>query len=375
MRWTIISSLVINWALPVVVSPYMPIDSIPDKAHGRKDGYSKPQIRYADVEVVSSLEEKRQTSELGSFSGPPSTTKSSNVLDTTPSEGRNIGGSVKATCVECFTTSKAIVTTTGIERNDSILGDFSYFWTNPTEILVDALNLNPKPDFQGVTGHFEIDITFAAAGSYTVPIFTSESWYRGKYKQILNCEDVLNDNASVGLIFDIDLVFTVTGPVDLITGFQVKFPDDSYIILNPLGGEFVKENLKGIKVSPIPAKFKSGAACVTVALRYKLKAVVSVEVFSRSFKFEAGAYIDAPQYKACITYQPDKPCKLNVTEGFYIDVGVYAEVVKAINFVTWEAGPTAVATLYSAPLRSTCFISSTSSTQQSLLLSSTSQRM
>ncbi|KAJ8061938.1 hypothetical protein OCU04_009723 [Sclerotinia nivalis] len=369
MRWIIISGLVISWALPVVASPYIPIDPIPDKAHGRKDGYSKAQIRYADVEVISSLEEKRQTSELGSFSLahrlPPNLLMFQISVKTTPGEGGNIGGSVKATCVECFTTGKAIVTTTGIEMDDSILGDLLHFLTNPTEIVVHALDLNLKLDLQNVTGYFEIDITFAATGSYTFPIFTSESPVRAE----------LNDKDSVGLIFDIDLVFTVTGPVDFITGFEVDFPDDSYIILNPLGGELVEENLKGIKVNPIPAKSKSGAACVTVALRYKLKAGVSLEVLKHSFRFEAGAYIDAPQYKACITYQPDKPCNLNFTEGFYIDVGVYAEVVEPINFVTWEAGPTAVATLSNAPLPSTCFTISTSSTQQSLLPSSKSQRI
>ncbi|TEY47387.1 hypothetical protein BOTCAL_0306g00070 [Botryotinia calthae] len=43
------------------------------------------------------------------------------------------------------------------------------------EIIVDALELNLRLGFQGVTGHFEIDISFAVAGTYAVLIFTSES--------------------------------------------------------------------------------------------------------------------------------------------------------------------------------------------------------
>lgn len=77
--------------------------------------------------------------------------------------------------MECFTTGNAIVTTTGVETDESILGDILHFLTNPTEIIVDALDLNLSLGFQGVTGHFEIDIAFAVAGTYTVPIFTSES--------------------------------------------------------------------------------------------------------------------------------------------------------------------------------------------------------
>ncbi|KAF7910387.1 uncharacterized protein EAE98_012074 [Botrytis deweyae] len=284
------------------------------------------------------------------------------AVKATPGEGGKVTGSIKAICVECFTTGNAIVTTTGVETDDSILGDFLHFLKTPTEIIVDALDLNLRLGFLGVTGHFEIDISFAVAGTYTVPIFTSES--------LLGIQ--LNDKDSIGLIFEIELVFTVTAPVDVITGFEAEFPDDTFIILNSLSGELVEENLKGIKAKSMPAKFKSGAGCFSVALRFKLKAGTSVEVFKFGFKFEAGAYIDAPLYKACITYQSDQPCTLNFTENFIIDVAVYAEAAKTIDFLTWAAGPILVSTLYVAPLPSTCFVSTTSLIQNGLASSTTS---
>ncbi|TGO45195.1 hypothetical protein BOTNAR_0690g00030 [Botryotinia narcissicola] len=214
-----------------------------------------------------------------------------------------------------------------------------------------------------VTGFIKATyIAFAVAGTYTVPIFTSES--------LLGIR--LYDKDSVGLIFEIELVFTVTAPVDFIAGFEVEFPDDIFIILNPLSGELVEENLEWIKAKFIPVKFKSGAGCFSVALRFKLKAGTSVEVFNFGFKFEAGAYIDAPLYKVCITYQPNQPCTLNFTKNFIIDVAVYDEVAKAIDFLTWAAGPIVVSTLYVAPLPSTCFNSTTSTTQNGLASSTTS---
>ncbi|TGO08155.1 hypothetical protein BTUL_0223g00110 [Botrytis tulipae] len=378
MKWAIVSSLVLSLALPVISSP-VPADNVPHKIYDRGDDYSKSQVRGANLEIVSSLEERRSALDLGSFPlaihlppnsvmfqvlniQAPADIKFLSAVKATPGEGGKVTGFIKATCVECFTTGNAIATTSGVETDDSILGDILHFLTNSTEIIVDALDLNLRLGFQGVTGHFEIDISFAVAGTYTVPIFTSES--------LLGIQ--LNDKDSIGLIFEIELVFTVTAPVDVIAGFEVEFPDDIFIILNPLSGELVEENLKGIKAKSIPAKFKSGAGCFSVALRFKLKAGTSVEVFNFGFKFEAGAYIDAPLYKACITYQPDQPCTLNFTENFIIDVAVYAEVAKAIDFLTWAAGPIVVSTLYVAPLPSTCFISTTSTTQNGLASSTTS---
>ncbi|KAF7945055.1 hypothetical protein EAE96_009837 [Botrytis aclada] len=365
MKWAIILTLVFSLAPPVIPSP-VPADTVPYKKYDRRDGYLDPQVRGPNLEIVSSLEERRSALDLASFPLaihlPPNSVMFQVAVKVTPGEGGKVAGFIKATCVECFTTGNAIVTTTGVETDDSILGDFLHFLTNPTEIIVDALDLNLRLGFQGVTGHFEIDIAFAVAGTYTVPIFTSES--------LLGIQ--LNDKDSIGLMFEIELVFTVSGPVDVITGFEVEFSDDTFIILNLLSGELVEENLKGIKAKAIPAKFKSGAGCFNVALRFKLKAGTSVEVFNFGFKFEAGAYIEAPLYKACITYQPDQPCTLNFTESFIIDVAVYAEVAKVIDIATWAAGPTVVSTLYVAPLPSTCLISTTSSTQNGLASSKTS---
>ncbi|KAI9651314.1 hypothetical protein NHQ30_001353 [Ciborinia camelliae] len=344
----------------------MPVNSIPYKAYDGGNAYSNHRISVADVKVSSSLEERDQTLNLGSFS-LDNHLEPNDVLFL-------IGGSVttgvvtksiKATCVNCFTTGEAIVTTAGLETDDSILGNILHFMKDPTGIVINALDLDLKLDFQGVTGHFEVDIAFSEAATYTFPIFTSETPVGGQ----------LNDKDEIGLIFQIDLVFTVSGQVDVITGFEVEFPDNSYIVLNPLKGELVEENLEGIKVSAIPVEFKSGTACVTVALRYKLKAGTSVEVFGFGFKFEAGAYINAPQYRACITDQPSKPCKLDFIENFYVDVGVYAQAIKEIDYATWAAGPSAVSTLYAGTLPSKCFISSTSSIQNSLLSSSTSYTM
>ncbi|KAF7914667.1 uncharacterized protein EAF01_001073 [Botrytis porri] len=209
---------------------------------------------------------------------------------------------------------------------------------NHRKIIVDALDLNLRLGFQWVNGTFRVIYCVCCSRNlYRSYIYIRESsWY------------------------------TVSGPLNVITGFEVEFPDD------PLSRELVEEILKGIKAKSLPTKFKSGAGCFNVALRLKLKAGTSVEVFYFGFKFEAAAYIDAPLYKACITCQPDQSCSLHLTEIFIIDVVVYAEAAKAIEFLTWVAGPTVVSTMFVAQLPSTCFIGTTSSTQYSLAPSMTS---
>ncbi|QSZ33162.1 hypothetical protein DSL72_002748 [Monilinia vaccinii-corymbosi] len=347
MEWKIFLTVFISWALPVISSPCMPVDPTPNKVEDAKYGYENPQIRSSDVNVVSALGERHSNLDLGTFS-LAKRLKPNDILFSFASKAPvgpdGAPTSNKAICLDCSTTGKAIITTSGLKTDESALKDSLKFSLNPTDVVVNALNLDLRLDFKGVTGHFELDVAFGEAESHSFPLFASEN--------PLGIQ--LNDKDEVGLIFEIELTFTVSGEVEIIAGFDVEFPDDAYIILNPLSGELVKENLKGIKINALPAKFKSGAACVAVGLRYKLKVGTGVKVLGIGFEFEAGAYIDAPQYRACITYQPTKPCKYEFKEGFDVVAAVYAQAVENLDFISWSAGPTASTTLYAGPLPSKC---------------------
>ncbi|KAM3065571.1 hypothetical protein ACMFMG_011548 [Clarireedia jacksonii] len=356
MRWSIVSSLFVAGALPVFSSPSGPV------IYGFGKELAVPKVRSADVDVFSSLQDRQvPTLHLGTI--PLAVTIPPNDLliqvDTSikgtpavlPDGTSKLSGTLKATCVKCYTTGRAVITTTGIETHSSLLDDVLGLTSHPQEFITNALDLDLEITFEDVSGHFEIDFQFAASGTYTFPLFEPSTPVGGH----------ISDTAEAGLLFSIDLIFTVSGQVDVISGFEVEFPSGSSLVFNPISGELVEENLKGIKVKAIPAKFKSGVACVTVALRYKLKASVSLELHAFGFKFEAGAYIDAPQYKACVTYQPALPCELEFKEDFFIAAAVYVEAVKEINFATWAAGPTAATTLASQSLPSACFVSSKTS--------------
>ena len=68
-----------------------------------------------------------------------------------------------------------MVTTTGVKTDESFLGELGSFFSDPLDTLENALDLDLEVDFTNLGGHFEFDFSIAAAGTYTIPIFKSES--------------------------------------------------------------------------------------------------------------------------------------------------------------------------------------------------------
>lgn len=85
--------------------------------------------------------------------------------------------SLTATCISCYTTGTATVSTDGVKQDDTILGDIQSFIasSDKTEIVTRALGLDLEVQLDNLGGHFEFDIDFAAAGTYTVPVFKSNT--------------------------------------------------------------------------------------------------------------------------------------------------------------------------------------------------------
>ena len=85
--------------------------------------------------------------------------------------------SVTATCLSCYTTGTAVVTTDGVKKDDNILGDIIDWFKadDKTDLITKALGLDLKVQLDNLGGHFEFDIAFAAAGTYTVTLFKSET--------------------------------------------------------------------------------------------------------------------------------------------------------------------------------------------------------
>ena len=111
-----------------------------------------------------------------------------------------VGGSVagtalKVVCVDCATHG----TITASVNDDAI--------TKP----------HIRFQFDGVSGHFDMDVTTTGIVAYTIELYKSEtpfgiSWH----------------GFDVGLVFFVELAFALSDPIDFIGGFDLTIPDGSY---------------------------------------------------------------------------------------------------------------------------------------------------
>jgi hypothetical protein len=136
-------------------------------------------------------------------------------------------------CLDCRTWGSAVVTTSGVSKDESILGDIISFFEDPIDTIMSAFDLDVKISFENVGGHFEFDISASDTVSYSFPIYESDC-----LTGLAVSEDV-----SVGLVLYIDLVFSLTAEIDVEAGFEFAFPDGAYITVDPLGGDIVDHSL------------------------------------------------------------------------------------------------------------------------------------
>jgi hypothetical protein len=53
----------------------------------------------------------------------------------------------------------------------------------------------------------------------------------------------IGDDISIGVVFAIELVFSVTAEIDVTTGFEFSFPEDTYILIDPLTGQIKEDGM------------------------------------------------------------------------------------------------------------------------------------
>lgn len=135
--------------------------------------------------------------------------------------------------MDCRTWGTALVTTSGVTKDENIIGDIISFFENPVDTIVSAFDLDVKISFENVGGHFEFDISASETVSYSFPIYMSST----------SAGMAVSEDVSVGLVFFIDLVFSLTAEINVEAGFEFAFPDSAYITVDPLGGDIVDHSL------------------------------------------------------------------------------------------------------------------------------------
>jgi len=120
------------------------------------------------------------------------------------------GVSLSVTCVDCYT--KGTITA-------SLTDD-------------DIVDPSVKLSFAGVEAYVDLGVYVSAGATYAVNLFTTNSPIGLGFPGL-----------SVGVVFYVDLVFSLTEEIDLEGGFYVKLADDAYLEASVFGGDITKHFL------------------------------------------------------------------------------------------------------------------------------------
>lgn len=108
----------------------------------------------------------------------------------------------------------------------------------------------------------------------------------------------------------------------------------------------------GAAMNNLPIICTSGSATFKAALRIRVQAGTTVDLFGTGFDFELGVYADLIEYVA--TIGTSDACELYITESVDLNIGAYAHAVVEIDYKTFGASPAIVTTLLEYPLPSLC---------------------
>lgn len=135
--------------------------------------------------------------------------------------------------MDCHSWGTAVVSHSGVNKDEGLLGDLVEFLENPVDAIVSAFDMDVRVDFQNVGGHFEFDIEAEAGTAISLSIFESE----------LVTGIPLSVDVSVGLLLAVDLVFSLDAEIDVSAGFEFSLPEGSFITVDPLTGDIVDKSL------------------------------------------------------------------------------------------------------------------------------------
>ncbi|RFU24378.1 hypothetical protein B7463_g11961, partial [Scytalidium lignicola] len=299
-------------------------------------------VRSDGLAMDLAAQERLPSINLGSYSLV--TAHENDVLfDVVAATGGN-SARLKVECIDCRTWGTAVITTSGVNKNEDIIGDIVEFFKDPVDTIMDAFDLDVKISFDDCGGYFEFDILAIDTMTYSIPIFSS-----GITSGIACSEEV-----TLGLGVFVDLVFSLSAEIDLSAGFEVAFPEGAYITVDPLSGDIVDHSFSGGSVQHLPVEVRSGSAIFRAALRVRVQAGTTVEVFGTGFDFELGVSADLIEYEASLASTSD--CDLAITESIDVNIGAYAHAVVEIDYKTFGVAPAVVTTILDVALPSLCLV-------------------
>ncbi|KAI1281250.1 hypothetical protein F5Y07DRAFT_395735 [Xylaria sp. FL0933] len=215
-----------------------------------------------------------------------------------------------------------------------------------TAEVTDKHFLSPKLrlGFSGVQAYASLGLRASAGQTFSLNLFASNSPV-----------GIGISGLDVGVVFFVDLVFSVSEAIDLAAGFQVSVPDDAYLEADIFEGDIDDSAFDGLNSQSLPVTVISGTATFKADLRLRVQAgaEASIDLFGIGAGAVIGIYANLIEFVAVIEKTPT--CDLETEISWDLNVGAYAHLDVVVDYTTLGPVPTVSTTLFAAETISSCW--------------------
>ncbi|KAK5631762.1 hypothetical protein RRF57_007476 [Xylaria bambusicola] len=243
--------------------------------------------------------------------------------DTTPDNAGSAHAELSVTCLTCYTHGTV------------------------TAKVTDKHFLKPKLklSFSGVQAYANLDVRASADQTFSLNLFASDSPL-----------GIGISGLDVGVVFFVDLVFSLSEAIDLTAGFQVSVPDNAYLEADIFGGDIDDSAFEGLNSQSLPVTVVSGTATFKADLRLRVQAgaEASIDLFGIGAGAVIGIYANIIEFVAVIEKTPT--CDLETEIWWDLNVGAYAHLDVVVDYTTLGPVPTVSTTLLAADPITSCWV-------------------
>ncbi|KAK8061176.1 hypothetical protein PG997_015397 [Apiospora hydei] len=210
----------------------------------------------------------------------------------------------------------------------------------------DLLHPSLRLQFNGVEAYVFLGLNASASTTVSVNLFASNSPIGLHYPGL-----------SVGVVFFVDLVFSLNATIDMSGGFYIKLADDAFLQADIFGGDVSDYFFDGASSKSLPITVETGSGATFKAdlrLRVQVGAEAAIDTFGIGAGAAMGIYANLVEFVAEIEKTPT--CDLETREWFDLNAGAYAKLDVVVDYKTLGLVPTVSTTLLSAPTLTQCWI-------------------
>ncbi|KAI0105531.1 hypothetical protein GGR51DRAFT_192594 [Nemania sp. FL0031] len=216
-----------------------------------------------------------------------------------------------------------------------------------TAKVTDEHFLNPvlRLSFSGVEAYASLGVAASAEQTFSINLFASNSPI-----------GIGITGLDVGVVFFVDLVFSLSEAIDLTGGFSVSVPDDAYLEASIFKGDIDDSSFGGLNGQYLPVTVTAGHATFKADLRLRVQAgaEASIDLFGIGAGAVVGIYANLIEFGA--TIEETATCDLEAAIWWDLNVGAYAHLDVVVDYTTLGPVPTVSTTLMAAATISTCLI-------------------